>query len=108
VPWLCLQVKALARPLTGKLLADTWVATYDQAEALSLDTGRRHYPVIIEKRAGAADVGRWYAHLSSGFYVEVVVGRPQLILQPHLVRVELGDLMPHIRMWLSEQTARIS
>ena len=89
----CLQVKRLSRPLTGKLLTDVWDATCTQAMA-----GNRH-PIIIERRAGHAEVGRWWAHLSSRLYVTVLTGREQLVLSEHLVRVELGDLIHDLRQW---------
>lgn len=106
VPYLCLQVKALARPLTGKLLDSTWWATQKQATALMMETNRPAQPIIIEKRTGSADVGQWTAHLSTQFYVELVTGRQQLILRGYLVRTELGNLMPDIRLWLAEQHAK--
>lgn len=108
VPGLCLQVKALARPLIGKLLTDTWVATVAQSAALSLELGSPVRPMIIEKRRGTADVGQWWAHLAAPFYVELVTGHAQLVLRDHLVRVELGALMPDVRLWLFEQQAKNS
>lgn len=96
-PGLCFQVKNLARPLTGKLLTETWRETVAQAMS-----GNRH-PIIIEKRAGCADVGRWWTHLSSRFYVELLTGSRQLVLTDHLVRVELGDIIGDLRMWSRER-----
>jgi len=93
VPGLCVQVKNLARPLIGKLLADTWAETLDQAAQ-----GDRR-PMIIEKTR-SSDVGCWWAHIDARFYVELVTGRPQLILHNHLMRTLLGDLMPSLRLWI--------
>lgn len=89
----CIQAKNLARPLTGQLLINTWRETCAQAVA-----GNRH-PIIIEKRAGSADVGRWWAHLSSRFYVALLLGREHLVFSDHLVRVELGDVIGDLRQW---------
>lgn len=88
----CVQSKALARPLTGKLLTDTWRETVTQAVANNL------HPIIVEKRTGTADVGRWWAHLGCRLYVQLLTGRPQLVLADHLVRVELGDIIDNMRM----------
>lgn len=96
-PGLCFQVKNLARPLTGKMLIDTWRETAAQAFV-----GNRH-PIIVEKRVGSADVGRWWAHLSSRFYVELITGWRQFVPTEHLVRVELGDIIVSLRMWTREQ-----
>ena len=92
VPGIGIQVKNLAKPLVGKALADVWVETCAQAG------GRR--PLLLEKRAGAADVGRWYAWLSSGFYLELLTGRRQLVMYDHLVRVELGSIIGDLRIWI--------
>jgi hypothetical protein len=93
VPGLCVQVKNLARPLAGKLLSDTWFETLEQAAA----SARR--PMIIEK-CRSSDVGYWWAHVDARFYVELVTGCPQLILHNHLMRAQLGDLMPSLRLWI--------
>lgn len=105
VPGLCIQSKALAKPLAGKLLADTWSATQQQAAARTAETRSRHQPIIIERRRGCADVGRWIAHLDARFYTELVTGRAQLVLHNHLLRVDLGDLMPDLRVWIGQHAA---
>lgn len=94
----CVQVKRLSRPLVGKLLTDTWHETCAQAVA-----GNRH-PIIVERRVGHADVGRWWTHLSSRFYVMLLTGREQLVLSEHLVRVELGDLIHDLRQWARDHS----
>lgn len=91
LPGLCVQVKNLARPLVGKLLLDTWEATVTQA-------GDRQ-PMILEKRVGTADVGHWWLHLWSAFYVELVTYMPRYVASGHLVRVLAGDLASDLGYW---------
>lgn len=91
-PGLCVQVKALAKPLSGKLLADVWDATTRQAASVD----RR--PLLLEKRAGTADVGQWWLWLGSHFYIELVAGRPMWV-GPHLIRVQLGALTAELKYW---------
>lgn len=97
VPGLCLSVKNLARRLEGKLLADTWTEVCRQA------LPNLYTAIIIEKRAGTTDVGKWWAHLSSSFYVELLTGRRQLVLNHHLVRVELGAIIDDLRLWCRDR-----
>lgn len=89
---LCVQVKNLARPLAGKLLADVWLETCAQA----LTDNRE--PVILEKRSGHADPASWWLHLAGRFYVELVTGRRQFMTSNHLVRVELGHVVDDLRI----------
>jgi hypothetical protein len=96
LPGLCVQVKNLAKPLTGKALDDVWAATTAQAAT----TGRM--PLLLEKRAGTTDVGRWWLWLAGIDYVRVVTGRAQWTPRPHLVRVQLGDLVDDLRMFSRE------
>lgn len=102
-PGLCIQVKSLARPLAGKLLADTWRETQAQTAALAAHTGRTANSLIVEKRPGSADVGRWWVHLSSRVYVALVTGAPRFVASDHLVRVELGDITQDLRLWCRER-----
>lgn len=95
-PGLCFQVKNLARPLSGKLLIDTWRETQDQARP---DT---RVPLIIEKRAGSADVGRWWLHTGCRWYVRMVTGAWRWTGSPHLVRVEVGDVINDLRLYSIE------
>lgn len=94
VPGLCVQAKNLKRPLVGKLLADTWHEVRDQAVAAG-----GLIPIIVEKRTGSADPGRWWLWMSAADYVEVIVGRRQFVAAPHLVRVELGDVVSDLRIY---------
>jgi hypothetical protein len=96
VDGLAVQVKNLAKPLVGKALSDVWADTMAQAAAGRDD--RR--PILIEKRTGTADVGRWWLWLASEFYLELLTGRTQLVLHDHLVRVELGSVIGDIRIWI--------
>lgn len=102
VPGFAVQVKSLARRLEGKLLADTWREATAQAGALSTLTRIVCTPLIIEKRSGSADVGRWWLHTSSGIYARILLGRPALVLNLHLVRVELGDVIGDLVAWSKE------
>lgn len=102
LPGLCVQVKNLATGLSGKLLHATWHQTQAQAEELTRQRGHWCAPLIVEKRAGSADPGRWWCHLSSRFYVRVITGRWMLVTNLHLVRVELGDIVTDLRLWSTE------
>lgn len=99
-PGLCFQVKNMARPLVGRLLDDIWSDT--RAQALR---GNR-VPIIIEKRAGCADVGQWWAHLDNRFYVELLTGAPRLVMADlHLVRVAFRDIVRPLRLWSRAKVA---
>lgn len=100
---LAIQVKNLARRLEGKLLIDTWRATVAQAAEMTRQTGAAHRPIIIEKRAGSADVGRWWLHTDTGILVRMLTGRWQWV-GPNfcLVRVEVGDVINDLRIWSNE------
>lgn len=93
-PGLCFQVKNTQRPLVDKYLADTWRAVRAQAQAAG-----ELMPLIVEKRSGAADPGRWWLWIAANDYVLVVVGRPCFIVAPHLVRVELGDVVNDLKIF---------
>lgn len=99
-PGLCVQSKNLARPLTGKLLADTWHEVRAQAVAVGVPD---LVPLIVEKRTGAADPGRWWCWMSAADYIAVVAGRRMWVAAPHLVRVELGDVVNDLRIYSSER-----
>ena len=101
-PGLCFQAKNLATVLSGKLLHATWHQTQAQAAELTKQTGKWCAPIIVEKRAGSADPGRWWCHLSSRFYVRVLTGRWTLVTNLHLVRVELGDIVTDLRLWSAD------
>jgi hypothetical protein len=96
LPGLCVQVKNLAKPLTGKALDDVMAATQLQAE----QTGRM--PLLLEKRQGSADVGRWWLWMWNVDYVRVVTGRAAWIPNQHLVRVSLGDIVDDLRTFSRE------
>jgi hypothetical protein len=96
VPGLCVQVKNLARPLSGKLLDAVWDETRRQA-LVTQSVG-----IVVEKRIGTTDVGRWWMHTSSVFYVEIVTGRPRFVPNFHLVRVELGAVIGDLMMWVRQ------
>lgn len=109
VPGFAIQVKNLARRLEGKLLADTWAAACRQADARSVDALFRPaqstacYAVIVEKRAGTTDVGRWWLHTDDGIYVRMVAGRWVWTgASRHLVRVELGAVVREWSAWSRE------
>lgn len=102
VPGFAIQVKNLARRLEGKLLVDTWREATRQAFNLGKLTGRYENALIVEKRAGSADPGRWWLHTSSGIYTHMLIGRPTLVLNFHLVRVELGDVIGDLVAWSKE------
>jgi len=101
LPGLCVQVKNMARRLEGKLMADVWHATKQQA---SID-GLGRMPLILEKRAGSADVGRWWLHLASYDHVRLVTGRVMWVPSSHLVRVELGDVVNDLRLYSLERSS---
>lgn len=85
-----IQVKNTAKPLTGQRLADVWRETLSQAlPSLSV-------PLLLEKRAGSADVGRWWLYLDSPTYVRLVTGEWRWTKDMHLVRVELRDVVDDI------------
>ncbi len=103
VPGFAVQVKNLARRLEGKLLADTWDAVVLQSISMTAQTGVESRPVVIEKRAGTTDVGRWWLHTDSGIYVRMITGRWQWTgVNFHLVRVEVGDVMREWSAWSRE------
>jgi hypothetical protein len=99
LPGLCVQVKNMARRLEGKLLADVWAQTCAQARA----AGDNPMPLILEKRTGCADVCRWWLWLNTDSYVRLVTGRWGWVAHPHLVRVELGDLVDDLRLYSLEK-----
>lgn len=99
LPGLCVQVKALKKPLVGKALADVFAETERQAAAC----GSGVVPLILEKRAGTTDVGRWWLWLTSAVYVRLVTGRWAWLPEPHLVRVELGAVIGDLRSFSLEQ-----
>lgn len=99
LPGLCVQVKNLATGLSGKLLHATWHQAQKQTAELARQRGTSCSTLIVEKRAGSADPGRWWCHLSSRFYVRVITGRWMLVTNLHLVRVELGDIVTDLRLW---------
>ncbi len=94
VPGLCFQVKNTQRAMVDKFLIDTWRATQAQAVAAG-----HLVPLLVEKRAGAADPARWWLWMSAADYVAVVVGRRCFVAAPHLVRVELGDVVDDLRIF---------
>lgn len=104
VPGFAIQVKNLARRLEGKLLTDVWREAQAQAVALAAQTrAASACPVIIEKRAGTADVGRWWLHTDSGIYARMLTGRWQWVGPSfHLVRVEVGDVIGDWVSWVRE------
>lgn len=103
VPGFAIQVKNLARRLEGKLLADTWRETIAQSVSLTKLTGVPSRPVIVEKRAGSADPGRWWLYLYDQDYVRMLVGRSMWTgVHRHLVRVELGDVIVALVGWSKE------
>ena len=105
VPGFAIQSKNLARRLEGKLLTDTWHATVRQAAELSRQQhGDDVRPIIIEKRAGTKDVGRWWLHTDSGIYIRMITGRWQWTgsSSSHLVRVEVGDVIGDWVAWVRE------
>lgn len=106
VPGFAIQVKNLARRLEGKLLADVWHDACRQSVAMAQQTpafgAPTCCPVIIEKRAGSADVGRWWLHLGALEYVRMITGRWSFIMVPHLVRVEVGDIIGDWVSWVRE------
>jgi hypothetical protein len=103
VPGFAIQVKNLARRLEGKLLADTWHAACRQALSMSEQTGRHCSAMIVEKRTGSADVGRWWLHTSSVTYLRMVTGKNSWSgWGPHLVRVEVGDVIGDWVAWIRE------
>lgn len=99
LPGLCVQVKALKKPLVGKELADVFAETERQAAA----SGPGVVPLILEKRAGTTDVGRWWLWLTSDVYVRLVTDRWVWLPEPHLVRVELGAVIGDLRSFSIEQ-----
>lgn len=94
VPGLCVQVKNTKRAMVDKFLADTWREVRAQAEAAG-----NLVPLLVEKRAGAADPGRWWLWMSASDYIAVVVGRRCFVAAPHLVRVELGDVIDDLKIF---------
>lgn len=103
VPGFAVQVKNLARRLEGKLLTDTWHAACRQALSMSDQTGRYCSAMIVEKRAGSADVGRWWLHTSSVTYLHMITGRNSWFgWGPHLIRVETGDVISDWVSWVRE------
>jgi hypothetical protein len=105
VPGFAIQVKNLARRLEGKLLADTWAETCTQATELGIQqrSGTVMRPVIIEKRVGSADVGRWWLHTDVGILVRMTTGvwrwSPSAAA---LVRIEVGDVIGDWVAWIRE------
>lgn len=102
VPGFAVQVKNLKGGLTGKALDDVYQEALAQAVSLARITGRDSAAIIIEKRAGTADVGRWWAHLSNRVYLRALTGRWQFTTRHHLVRVQLGDVIGDLRLWSAE------
>lgn len=95
-PGLCFQVKNQERPLIGAQLESVWRDVRDQARPGEL-------PIIVEKRTGQSDPARWYAWLSASDYIAVVVGQRCFVSAPHLVRVELGDIIDALRLHAKTQ-----
>lgn len=102
VPGFAVQVKNLKSGLTGKALDDVYQEALAQAVSLTRLTGRDSAAIIIEKRAGTADVGRWWAHLSNRTYLRMLTGRWQFTAGHHLVRVQLCDVIGDLRLWSAE------
>ena len=107
VPGFAIQVKNLARRLEGKLLADVWREACQQAVAMAQQSRASGIeavsPVIVEKRAGSSDVGRWWIHMSDRVYVRMITGRWQWVGPSlHLVRVEVGDVIGDWVSWVRE------
>lgn len=102
VPGFAVQVKNLKSGLTGKALDDVYQEALAQCCALARLTGQDCAAVIVEKRAGTADVGRWWAHLSNRVYLRALTGRWRFTSGHHLVRVQLGDVITDLRLWSAE------
>lgn len=98
VPGFCIQVKDTQRALVGKFLHDTWRDVRDQAAAIATPDGVV-VPIIVEKRTGSAEPARWWLHMSATDYMALLLGRPVFLPAPHLVRVELGDVIADLRAW---------
>lgn len=95
VPGICTQAKYLAKPLTGKALADVMEETRGQAEA----AGAALY-LVIEKRHGHADIGDSWAHVPANLFVALAFG-----IDPYgklwadytyPVRIELCNIITHL------------
>jgi hypothetical protein len=95
VPGVCVQVKSYAKPLAGKALDDATAQTAEQCEA-----GHNALPLLIEKRAGHASPGEWWAHLPANilaglmFGVDPYADKAAWLSAP--CRIELKHIMPSL------------
>lgn len=96
LPGLCVQVKNHAAPLVDTMLSRVLSETVAQAAVCGA------MPLLLEKRAGAADVARWWAHLGSPEYVRIVTGAWRFVPSLHHVRVPLGCIVDDLRRYSLE------
>lgn len=73
IPGVCIQVRNVVRQhprgLAGKALADMMAETATQGEAAGAALA-----ILIEKRAGHADVGEWWVHVPANLLAALLVG----------------------------------
>jgi hypothetical protein len=101
LPGICVQVKSLrpvtrAETMTGRWLAETEL----QRQAAGASVG-----LLVVRRWGTTDVGRWWCFLSvrdlfgmaDGFSGRVLSETPELWAAP--VRMELSDVVTMMQAW---------
>ena len=95
-PGICWQVKTSVDDFTDTRVLRVLAATADQAVASGADLG-----IVVQRRNGAADPGRWWTWTTAGDLLALAEAarNPDLLAvsEPHLnvpVRTMLADLVP--------------
>ncbi len=95
-PGICWQVKTSVEDFTDTRVLRVLAATADQAVASGADLG-----IVVQRRNGAADPGRWWTWTTAGDLLALAdaARNPDVLTvpEPHLsfpVRLMLADLVP--------------
>lgn len=95
LPGITVQIKNLAKTLAGKALTDAMAETETQRAASGEPLG-----LLVEKRAGHASPGEWWAHLPANIHAALIGGYDPhtgpLAEHTYPVRTELCHITDHL------------